>query len=96
MNLIYSKKENPYLYFVLALLIIVTFIAGIHFVNIYLWYILIPIGFLVIKGLNILKSEEIPVIKLDKEGLTVLNKNKENTVYQYKEIIEIHMNSNFF
>jgi len=95
MSVIYSKKENPYLYFILVLLLLVSFIAGAYFVNRYFWYILIPIGFLFKKGLNILKNKEVPVIKLDNEGLTLLKENKENILYSYQEIIEIHMNSNF-
>ena len=96
MNLIYSKKENPYLYFVLALLVLGAFIAGIYFVNYYLWYILAPVVLLTVKGFNILKKEEIPVIKLNNEGLTVLKENQENIIYAYSDISEIKMNSNLF
>lgn len=96
MNLIYSKKENPYLYFVLALLVLGAFIAGIYFVNYYLWYILAPVVLLTVKGFNILKKEEIPVIKLNDDGLTVLKENQENIIYAYSDISEIKMNSNLF
>lgn len=91
MNLIYSKKENPYLYFVLALLILVLFIVGVYFVNYYLWYVFAPIVLLVIKGAKIMKCKEVPVIKLNEEGLTVLKENQENDFYAYSDISEIQI-----
>lgn len=96
MSTIYSKKENTYLYFILALLLFTIFIAGIYFVNYYVWYVLAPVILLIVKGFTILKKEETPVIKLDDEGITVLKENIENTLYAYKDIIEIKINSNYF
>ncbi|KAA5821399.1 hypothetical protein FPF71_16095 [Algibacter amylolyticus] len=95
MNLIYSKKENPYIYIVLAILVFLVFIAGIYYANYYLWYILAPVVFLIIKGLNVLKKDETPVIKLDNEGLTVLKVDEENILYKYHEITEIYMDSRY-
>ncbi|WP_397363355.1 hypothetical protein [Olleya sp. R77988] len=94
MNLIYSKKENPHLYFILGLAILIIFIAGIYFVDRYLWYILVPMGIIINKGINITKNKVIPVIKLNNEGLTILKENQENILYPYSDIVEISMNSN--
>ena len=41
-----------------------------------------------------MKNEEIPVIKLNEEGLTVLKENQENDFYAYSDISEIQIHSN--
>ena len=96
MNLIYSKKENPKLYFTIALLLLGVFFTAVYAINQYLWLVLVPITFLFTKGLYLLKQVETPVLKLDNEGLTLLKENQSNTLYNYQDIVEIKMNSNLF
>ncbi|SFI99490.1 hypothetical protein [Olleya namhaensis] len=95
MNLIYSKKENPKLYFTIALLLLGVFFTAAYAINQYLWLVLVPITFLFTKGLYLLKQIETPVLKLDNEGLTLLKENQSNTLYIYQDIVEIKMNSNW-
>ena len=96
MNLIYSKKENPKLYFSLALLLFGMFLSSIYFINQYLWLLLAPTVLLFTKGVYLLKQVATPVLKLDNEGLTLLKENQSNTLYNYQDIVEIKMNSNLF
>ena len=78
MKLVFQKNEKSQIYFILALLLVLIFIAGVYFVHRYLWYILILLGSLLIKGVNILLNKVIPVIKLDDKSLTILKENEEN------------------
>ena len=96
MNLIYSKKENPKLYFYLALLLLGVFFTAAYIINLYLWLVLVPITFLFTKGVYLLKQVATPVLKLDNEGLTLLKENQSNPLYIYQDIVEIKMNSNWY
>jgi len=93
-NLVYSKKENPYIWFGIALTTIIIFIAGIYYVNYYAWVVL-PITILAsVKGIKVIKNPKIPVIRLDSTGITVLTENGKNVLYLYDNIKEVHINSN--
>jgi hypothetical protein len=96
LNLIYSKKENPKLYFYLALILLGVFFTAAYIINLYLWLVLVPITFLFTKGVYLLKQVATPVLKLDNEGLTLLKENQSNTLYNYQDIVEIKMNSNWY
>ncbi len=92
-NLTYTKKENPYIWFGITILASLVFYAGIYYVNYYLW-ILLPIIILgITKAIKILNNPKVPVLKLDSNGLTVLKKNEENVLYPYHEITEVHIYS---
>ena len=96
MNLIYSKKENPKLYFYLALILLGVFFTAAYIIKQYLWLLIVPITFLFTKGIYLLKQVVTPVLKLDNEGLTLLKENQSNTLYNYQDIVEIKMNSNWY
>lgn len=92
-NLTYTKKENPYIWFGITILASIVFYAGIYYVNYYLW-VLLPIIILgIAKGLKTLNKPKVPVLKLDGKGLTVLKENEENILYPYHEITEVHIYS---
>lgn len=92
-NLVYSKKENPYIWFGIALITIITFFVGAHYVNYYPW-IVIPITMIAIaKGIKILKKPKVPVIKLDDTGITILKEDGKSDLYLYNDIKEVHINS---
>jgi hypothetical protein len=96
MTYIYSKKENPYIYFGLSLALFAVFYAGIYYVNYYLWIVLPALAFVMAKGFTILKTPEVPVIKLDDSGITTIHENKGASLfYAYKDISVIKMQSNY-
>lgn len=96
MTYIYSKKENPYIYFGLSLALLAVFYAGIYYVNYYLWVVLPALAFIAAKGFAILKTPEVPVIRLDEGGITTIHKNKDsNLFYAYKDISAIKMHSRY-
>ena len=89
----YYKKENVIVWYFLLALIIGLIIFGYVLIHYFVWQVLPLLIMIIIKIIKLSKNNTNPIIKLDDNGLTIINEVLGNPFYAYNDISAIKMQS---
>jgi len=93
MHKTYYKKENIIVWYFLLALIIGLIIFGYVLIHYFVWQVFPLIIMVIGKIAKLSKNNTNPIIKLDDEGLTIINEVLGNQFYAYNDISAIKMQS---